>query len=353
MPPTPGVPAAHQAGVTTVPPAAAEVAAYRVTAAGRDGLADVLRRLGAEAAGAGAGESLTVSAGASLFDQRYGLAALRPRRLTEMPAFPSDVLDPAWCHGDLTVQACAATPERAAELAAQAARVPGLERTWRMPGFRPGNETGRGGRAFTTNLFGFREGAGNLEAEDTALMDRQVWVRPGADEPAWTAGGTYQVIRLIRFAMPLWDADPVPKQEAVIGRHKDSAAPLGATRETDTPDYAHDPEGRTISLDSHIRRANPRTPDTDGSRILRRSYSYRLDRDATGHDNAGLLFVCYQHDVEQGFATVQRRLHGEALEKYVLPFGGGYYFTLPGAGAGTGAGNGGDHLGAALLAAAG
>lgn len=44
----------------------------------------------------------------------------------------------------------------------------------------------------------------------------------------------------------------------------------------------------------------------------------------------GLLFVCYQHDLEQGFLTVQKRLNGEALEEYVKPIGGGYFFALPG-----------------------
>ncbi|MFI5533237.1 Dyp-type peroxidase [Kitasatospora sp. NPDC051853] len=343
----PSAPVAHQPGVVTPPPSAAELAAYRVTGGDRAALAEVLRLLGTEAARTGLGESITVSAGASLFDGRFGLAAVRPRRLTAMPAFPSDVLDPAWCHGDLAVQVCAASPERAAELAGRVAGAGGLEQVWRMPGFRQGNEIGRGGRAFATNLFGFREGAGNLEAEDTALMDRQVWVRAGSDEPAWTAGGSYQVVRLIRFAMPLWDADAVPKQEAVFGRRKDSAAPLGGARETDVPDYANDPDGRIISLDSHIRRADPRTPGSEAHRILRRSYSYRLPPDAAGHENAGLVFVCYQNDLEQGFATIQRRLAGEALERYVLPFGGGYYYTLPGVTPG-----GDDHLGHALLAAA-
>ena len=45
----------------------------------------------------------------------------------------------------------------------------------------------------------------------------------------------------------------------------------------------------------------------------------------------GLLFVCYQHDLEKGFLTVQKRLNGEALEEYVKPIGGGYFFVLPGA----------------------
>ncbi len=44
----------------------------------------------------------------------------------------------------------------------------------------------------------------------------------------------------------------------------------------------------------------------------------------------GLLFVCYQHDLEKGFLTVQKRLNGEALEEYIKPIGGGYFFVLPG-----------------------
>ncbi len=42
----------------------------------------------------------------------------------------------------------------------------------------------------------------------------------------------------------------------------------------------------------------------------------------------GLLFVCYQHDLVKGFLTVQKRLNGEALEEYVKPIGGGYFFAL-------------------------
>ena len=44
-----------------------------------------------------------------------------------------------------------------------------------------------------------------------------------------------------------------------------------------------------------------------------------------------MLFVCYQYDLEKGFLTVQKRLNGEALEEYVKPIGGGYFFVLPGA----------------------
>lgn len=139
------------------------------------------------------------------------------------------------------------------------------------------------------------------------------------------------MVRLIRFATELWDAEPVEHQEDVFGRHKQSGAPLAGKREDQVPNFAVDPDGRITPLDAHIRRANPRTPEAEASRILRRSYSYRRGRDAAGQPDEGLIFICFQQDLERGFATVQRRLRGEALERYVLPFGGGYFFVLPAA----------------------
>lgn len=81
-----------------------------------------------------------------------------------------------------------------------------------------------------------------------------------------------------------------------------------------------------IALDSHIRLANPRTPESESSLMLRRGYSYSLGVTNSGQLDMGLLFVCYQHDLEKGFLTVQR-LNGEALEEYVKPIGGGYFFA--------------------------
>ena len=217
---------------------------------------------------------------------------------------------------------------------------------WSIAGFRPEHQV-NGQLATTRNLFGFREGIGNPDPDDHALMDKLLWVQPdGSGEPAWTAGGTYQVVRLIRFATGLWDVEPVEHQEDVFGRHKQSGAPLAGKREDQVPNFAVDPDGRITPLDAHIRRANPRTPDAEASRILRRSYSYRRGKDSSGQPDEGLIFICFQQDLERGFATVQRRLRGEALERYVLPFGGGYFFVLP-------APPPGGYLGQQLLQAAG
>ncbi|MEU4521367.1 Dyp-type peroxidase [Amycolatopsis sp. NPDC024027] len=323
-PPRPPRPAPGQPGVVTAARSKTALAAFDVTTRDRSGLAETLRACASPVPDA----TMTVAVGASLFDGRFGLE--RPRHLTSMPSFRNDVLDPQWCHGDLLVQVSADSQE--ALDAALARRIPGTTPRWQLTGFHPDGES--------RNLFGFREGAGNPDVADKRAMDQHVWVQPGDDEPAWCAGGTYQVVRLIRLAMPIWDAEPVPLQERVFGRRKDSGAPLGQGDERAKPDFAGDPQGGVIALDAHIRRANPRTPESEAHRILRRGHSYRRS-----DEDAGQIFVCYQRNLESGFTTIQRRLAGEALEKYTLPFGGGYFFVLP---ASTGAG--GDYLGRTMLA---
>ncbi|MCX5063812.1 Dyp-type peroxidase [Streptomyces sp. NBC_00452] len=46
-------------------------------------------------------------------------------------------------------------------------------------------------------------------------------------------------------------------------------------------------------------------------------------------DNQGLTFSCFQRDLAQGFEAVQHRLQGEAVTKYALTVGGGYFFVPP------------------------
>jgi deferrochelatase/peroxidase EfeB len=128
----------------------------------------------------------------------------------------------------------------------------------------------------------------------------------------------------------MWDRTPLGEQQTIFGREKLSGAPLGMHNEHDVPDYAKDPDGDLIALDAHIRLANPRTPETDSSLMLRRGYSYSSGITGSGQLDMGLLFVCFQHDLAKGFITVQQRLNGEALEEYIRPIGGGYFFALPG-----------------------
>lgn len=56
---------------------------------------------------------------------------------------------------------------------------------------------------------------------------------------------------------------------------------------------------------------------TDASRLLRRGYNYDLGVDLNGNMQSGLMFSCFQQNIQEQF---------EATE----PFGGGYFIALPG-----------------------
>ncbi len=177
-------------------------------------------------------------------------------------------------------------------------------------------------------------------------MNRIVWVQPGSDEPAWATHGSYQAVRIIRNFVERWDRTPLQEQQAIIGRVKATGAPLDAGRsEHDAPDYAKDGAGQRTPLDAHIRLANPRAPGSEVNLILRRPFNYSNGVTKAGQLEMGLLFICYQANLEKGFITVQQRLDGEPLEEYIKPIGGGFFYTLPGVR------DEGDWLGRALIEA--
>jgi deferrochelatase/peroxidase EfeB len=344
----------HQAGVLTPGPAAKQrfacFAAFDSTAANKAELADLMHTLTGRARFLTAGGTppdlgigqppsdsdvlgpvvpadgltVTTSVGSSLFDDRYGLAAAKPAKLTPMRVFPDDSPEPAWLHGDLMLQLCANNPDTIHHTIRDITRHTrgAMQLRWKMEGYNsPPRPSGT-----SRNLLGFKDGTANPTGPTAVDL---VWVDDAA-EPAWTFGGSYQVVRLIRMLVEFWDRVSINEQEGMFGRRRDSGAPLDGNNEFDTPNYAADPHGAVIPLDSHIRLANPRTPQTANQRLLRRSYNYDLGVDENGNLQAGHVFVAYQQDVRRQFETIQERLAGEPLIDYVQPFGGGYFFTLPG-----------------------
>ncbi len=356
----------HQSGITQpprVPQQQGVFVAYDVTAETRDQLTDLFRILTARArfltsggparpasgsSGSGLlgttlvpdGLTVTVAVGSSLFDDRFGLSGRKPVELVPMTAFAHDELNPAECHGDLLLQLCANHSDALVNaLIDLHTRTAGLMRQrWRIDGFRsPQRPSGT-----PRDLLGFHDDVANHFLTDVkGRIDKFVWAHPPSPEPAWTTGGTYQVVRIVRFDLEKWNRVPVERQQKTIGRHKATGVPLNGGHDENSP-VVYDPAGAVMPFNCHVRLANPQTADSRFAapnpyvpdkvppvHIWRRSYQYMRAPDVDGRMDAGHAFCCFQRELRT-YIEMQRRLENEMLVPYITPTGGGYFFALPG-----------------------
>ena len=346
---------AHQAGITTARQPAGTWASFNITASSRSELIELFKTLTAEARFLTAGGTpqnpagnlapptdsgtldetipadgltITLSLGASLFDHRFGIADHKPVHLIAMPPFPNDDLDPTLTGGDLILQICGGSQDtviHALRSITKATRS-GMQLNWRLDGFAsPARPSG-----VPRNHFAFKDGIVNPNITDPNVANRLLWVQNSGPEPAWAAGGTYHVVRIIKQFIEFWDRVSITEQQQMIGRYRGNGAPLDGTQETATPNNSQDPAGNIIPPTAHIRLSNPRTSTTEDSRIYRRGYNYDQGADPNGNLNMGLLFNCFCQDLNRQFVTTQKRLIGEPMIDYISPIGGGYYYTIPG-----------------------
>jgi deferrochelatase/peroxidase EfeB len=270
--------------------------------------------------------TVTFGLGPSLFDERFGLAGLRPAPLRQLPALPGDELNRERSGGDLCVQACADDPQVAFHAVRNLARIGrgAVTVRWSQLGFGRTSSTSRA-QATPRNLLGFKDGTANLKAEDVQALARHVWVAGDrAGEPSWLRNGTYLVARRIRMLIEVWDRTSLGDQEQTIGRRKASGAPLGERDEFATLKVDR------LPADSHVRLAAPSS--NGGAALLRRGYSFTdgLD-DRLGQLDAGLFFLSFQRDPD-AFVRVQRQLgSNDALNEYIKHVGSGVWAIPPGA----------------------
>ena len=266
--------------------------------------------------------TVTLGLGPTIFGERFGLAPRRPVALAELPPFPGDALEPGTSGGDLGVQVCADTPAKAEHALARLVAVgqPAAQVRWSQRASmyrRPGER--RDGRP--RNLLGFKDATANPRRGKD--LDRHVWVTRG--ERTWMLGGTFLVVRRVRVLLEAWNTLSLAEQERVIGRQRDSGAPLGRSHEFDA--MPHD--DKRVPPDAHARVAAPEA--NAGATILRRGFSYDNGRDATGERDAGLLLLLYQRDPRRQFIPLQRRLaEHDALTRFTRPVGSAIFAIPPG-----------------------
>ncbi|WP_370943267.1 Dyp-type peroxidase [Amycolatopsis sp. cg5] len=251
-----------------------------------------------------AGEDVAVGLGPSFFD-KAGLP--RPAGLVPMPAFPGEVLRPERSNADVFVQV---EGDSARAVAGRLDAVVGpAQVAWRTS-VRRELAGEQAGKPLQRNSFGFVEGQGNPAPAEQATKV----LLPG--------GGSLLALRVIQLAHDQWNADDSAKQERIIGRKADGGW-LDGGPPSGEPSFAEDPDGAVTPLDSHVRKANPRTPGEPPPRMLRRSWLYQ-----GGPADDGVVFMAFQNDFDAGFTLAQNRLRGEALAPYLLTVGGGY-FVVP------------------------
>jgi deferrochelatase/peroxidase EfeB len=278
--------------------------------------------------------TLTIGFGPTFFvkdgKDRFGIADQRPAGLADLPKFTNETMDPARSSGDICIQACANDPQVAVHAVRNLARVGfgTVAVRYSQLGFGRTSSTTRE-QTTPRNLLGFKDGTNNIKAEDTAELDRNVWVADG-DGPAWLTGGTYLVTRRIRMRIENWDRTTLLEQERVIGRQKGSGAPNGYDDEFEPMDFNIKNSDGTplVDVDAHVRLVSPE--HIGGIKMLRRGYNFTDGSDGFGHLDAGLFFIAFVRNPTTNFIPVLAQMSNDALNEYITHTGTAVFACPPG-----------------------
>jgi Dyp-type peroxidase family len=190
------------------------------------------------------------------------------------------------------------------------------------------------------NLLGFNDGISN----PFRLSNNVIWTTK-QDESEKFQDGTYMVFQKIEHDLERWQTMHEEKQELWVGRSKGTGLLLGTlskyadmklasemrsnnevVRRRAMTEWKHlynqqkfpdtkffdpaDTRFKGIQLEcpvwSHVRKANPRQADGAAKvLIFRRGYLFTEDA-PNGKSSSGLLFICFQRDIERGFEYIKK-----------------------------------------------
>lgn len=304
--------------------------------------------------------TVTLGFGSSLFmtasgDDRFGVRRHKPKWLRPMPHYTGDSFESSTAAADLIVMI--SSDHSYVNISIARALCEG---NWGKTGTKEERllvKTVDHGfaRPDRREFLRFDDGIDNLSNFRDLELDKFVYVSRADGEPEWAVNGSYLVWRKIRENLPFWEAFAEREQEQMIGRKKDTGAPL--SRDVTgpggmTPVYPDPADARDGALTAHIRKVQPRRPGVDllgiadlDRRFLRRGYPYFDGIDATGRVSCGLLFLAFMHDLRRQFEWAAQMwqtnpdfpvrgtgidaLYGRGVLSNVT---GGYFFCPPAAG---------------------
>ncbi len=243
---------------------------------------------------------------------------------TPLPSFASDeLIGESDNGGDLLVAVYATDPDVLQAVTRRVARdLANVLPRWQQAGQR-----GVGEGTIVRNPLGHKDGI--IVPRGAEELAENVWIGGGV-----LAGGTMCVIRRLRLRVDSFRSEPVATQEAIIGRHKIDGSPLSGGG----PDAEVDVRAKTASGEfviparAHVRAAHPSF--TGSALMLRRGYAYDngvvVLPDGTSVADEGLLFICFQHDLDTFIKTQRRIDEVDDLRQYMTTTASASFLVLPG-----------------------
>ncbi len=239
--------------------------------------------------------TITVGFGPTLFDDRFGLQSFAPdfEYFKEWDRITGERLVTDKTGSDIGMQICADDRQVIFHAVHSLARIARGKASivFQQEGFLPIRQSDN--QPTPRDLFGFRDGTTN-PTEDQEY-EEFVWVKQTKQE--WLKNGSFMCHGRTIADVETWESDRISDQEQLIGRRKDTGAPLSNPDgdEFDIPDFtARDANGNLlIDPNSH---AAITSDQRLGFKVHRRSYNYWTGLNDHGDQNAGFLNCVYVND---------------------------------------------------------
>lgn len=233
----------------------------------------------------------------------------------ELPSFVGDDEVPQLDRGGDLLVAVYATD--ATVLESVTARVTRDLATLR-PRWHQSGERAKGEGTVARNPLGHKDGIIVPRGADELAVN--VWLAEGA-----LAGGSICVVRRLRLRVDDFRSETIEHQDQIIGRHKIDGSPLSGGGPNSPIDVnAKTAEGELlIPARAHVRAAHPSF--TGSALMLRRGYGF-----SNSEADRGLLFICFQNDLDTFVKTQLRLDEQDDLQQYATVTASASFVILPG-----------------------